>query len=30
MMCIDACTKLTVFTGNRNNKEIFLYNWRAL
>ena len=25
-MCIYACTKLTVFTGNRNNIEIFLYN----
>ena len=29
-MCTDACTKLTVFTGIRNNMEIFLYNWRAL
>jgi len=25
MLCIDACTKLTVFTGNRNNRDIFLY-----
>jgi len=29
-LCIDACTKLIVFTGNRNNIEIFLYNLRAL
>jgi len=33
MMCIDACTKLTIFhTKNRYmyNIEIFLYNWHAV
>jgi len=29
-LCIDACTKPTVFTGNRNNIEVFLHNRRAL
>ena len=28
--CNDACTSLPSFTGNRNNIDIFLYNWRAL
>jgi len=28
-LCIDACTKLTIFTENRNNIDIFLYTTRS-